>query len=216
MSKPKQQHPTLSMWVWSLITEFCQTKIATFCLILSFGYTGLSKRNAAKFRELSQNFPKLAGWAVHWQVTLSGCTWDGNFQQWDISFAQPCRMSSLLCTYTSKMLTVSSLSICRQEIERNQAHFVFVHQNPLFSSFLILILWIVTCWPYAQLVRPICMTKNLYQEVWQHFLVTPGLGFMEITKSAHSEVYATLTDIKKLLFYYENGRLFPVFQYFHS
>ena len=149
MSKPKQQHPTLSMWVWSLITEFCQTKIATFCLILSFGYTGLSKRNAAKFRELSQNFPKLAGWAVHWQVTLSGCTWDGNFQQWDISFAQPCRMSSLLCTYTSKMLTVSSLSICRQEIERNQAHFVFVHQNPLFSSFLILILWIVTCWPYG-------------------------------------------------------------------
>ena len=27
--------------------------------------TGLSKTNGAKFRELSQNFPKLADWAVH-------------------------------------------------------------------------------------------------------------------------------------------------------
>ena len=27
--------------------------------------TGLSKRNDAKFRELSQNFPKFADWAVH-------------------------------------------------------------------------------------------------------------------------------------------------------
>ena len=69
---------------------------------------------------------------------------------------------------------------------------------------------------YAQLVRPICMTKNVSQEVWQHFLVTPGLAFMEITKSAHSEAVATLTDFEKLHFYYENGRLFPVFQYFHS
>ena len=60
------------------------------------------------------------------------------------------------------------------------------------------------------------MTKNLSQEVSLHFLVTPGLAFMEITKSALCEVVATLTDFEKLHFYYENGRLFPVFQYFHS
>ena len=29
------------------------------------GSTGLSKRNGAKFREFSRNFPKLADWAVH-------------------------------------------------------------------------------------------------------------------------------------------------------
>ena len=52
--------------------------------------TGLSKRNGAKFRELSQNFPKLADWFVHWQVNLPGCTVGGNFQKGDISFAQPC------------------------------------------------------------------------------------------------------------------------------
>ena len=54
------------------------------------------------------------------------------------------------------------------------------------------------------------MTKKFYQEVRQHFLVTPGRAFMEITKSAHSEVVATLTDFEKLQFYNENGRLFPV------
>ena len=36
--------------------------------------TGLSKRNGAKFRELSQNFPKLTDWAVHLQVTLPNRT----------------------------------------------------------------------------------------------------------------------------------------------
>ena len=41
-------------------------------------HTGLSKRNCAKFRELSHNFPKLADWAVHWQDT--GCTGVKNFQ----------------------------------------------------------------------------------------------------------------------------------------
>ena len=39
---------------------------------------------------------------------------------------------------------------------------------------------------------------------------------MEITKSALCEVVATLTDFEKLQFYYENGRLFQVFKYFHS
>ena len=39
----------------------------------------LSKRNSAKFRELTKNFPKLADWAVHWQVTLPGCMGSGIF-----------------------------------------------------------------------------------------------------------------------------------------
>ena len=52
--------------------------------------TGWSKRNGTKIRKLSQNFPKLADWAVHWQVTLLGRTWGGNFQTGNISFAQPC------------------------------------------------------------------------------------------------------------------------------
>ena len=39
---------------------------------------------------------------------------------------------------------------------------------------------------------------------------------MEITKSALCEAYASVTDFEKLPFYYENGRLFPVIQYFHS
>ena len=68
----------------------------------------------------------------------------------------------------------------------------------------------------TQMVRPICMTKKLHQEVWQHFEVTPGLDFMEITKSALCEAYATVTDFEKLPFYYENWRLFPVIQYFRS
>ena len=33
-------------------------------------HTGLSKRNCAKFRELSHNFPKLVDCAVHWEVNL--------------------------------------------------------------------------------------------------------------------------------------------------
>ena len=68
----------------------------------------------------------------------------------------------------------------------------------------------------AQLVRPICMTKKLSQEVWQHFLVTPGLGFMEITKSALCMVVATETNFQKLPFYYENGRHFSVILFFYS
>ena len=34
----------------------------------------------AKFCGLSQSFPKLADWAVHWQVTLPGSTGAGNVQ----------------------------------------------------------------------------------------------------------------------------------------
>ena len=43
--------------------------------------TGLSKRNGAKFRELSQNLPKLADCATHWRVTLLGRTGVGIFKQ---------------------------------------------------------------------------------------------------------------------------------------
>ena len=46
---------------------------------------GLSKRNSDKFKKLSHNFPKLADWAVHWQVSLHGRPMDGNFQTGDIS-----------------------------------------------------------------------------------------------------------------------------------
>ena len=51
--------------------------------------TGLSKRNGAKFGELSQNFPKLADGDVHREATLVGRTWGGNFKTGDISFHNP-------------------------------------------------------------------------------------------------------------------------------
>ena len=75
-----------SLWAW-------RTKV----LLIVFACTGLSKRNGAKLRELSQNFPKLADWAVHWQVTLLGSTGGGNFQTGDISFARPCIWSTRRC-----------------------------------------------------------------------------------------------------------------------
>ena len=59
-------------------------------MLIIIGYFSMSNRNGAKFRELSQTFPKLADWAVHWQVTLPGCTGDGHFQTVDNFFAQPC------------------------------------------------------------------------------------------------------------------------------
>ena len=42
-----------------------QTVVRAIFLAVYNGHTGLSKRNGAKFRELSQSFAKLADWAVH-------------------------------------------------------------------------------------------------------------------------------------------------------
>ena len=56
--------------------------------------------------------------------------------------------------------------------------------------------------------------KNYPKRFWQHFMVTPGLDFMEITKSALCMAVATVTDFHKLSFYYEKGRLFPSYSVF--
>ena len=53
----------------------------------------MCKRIGSKFRELSQNFQKLADGAVHWQVTSPGRTGGGNFQTGDSYFAQLCIVS---------------------------------------------------------------------------------------------------------------------------
>ena len=57
----------------------------------------------AKFRELTQNFLKLADWAVHWQITLPGSTEGGNFQTGKISFAQPCMCHRVMGTISDKL-----------------------------------------------------------------------------------------------------------------
>ena len=49
---------------------FCRVESLTWC-------TGLSKRNGAKLRELSLNFPKLADWLyIGWLSCLAALGWE--------------------------------------------------------------------------------------------------------------------------------------------
>ena len=70
--------------------------------------TGSSEIIDAKFKELSQNFPKLTDGDVHREATLSGRTWGGNFKTGDISFAQPC---SSITYFNSQSLTSLDLAV---------------------------------------------------------------------------------------------------------
>ena len=129
-------------------------------------------------------------------------------------FSDQCSISHFLSLLP--LLTSGSCSVNRGSSKRFAWPGICMIRSPSHSHSQYAHNWMYCFLSCTQLVRPICMTKKLSQEVWQHFLVTPDLGFMEITKTVLCEVVATLTDFEKLQFYYENGRLFPVFQYFHS
>ena len=67
----------------------------------------MSKISNAKFRELSQNFPKLADWAVHWVIGRSlrlAALGAGTFKQGTILLNNPVK---LIVKYHDASLTLS-------------------------------------------------------------------------------------------------------------
>ena len=69
-------------------------------------YTGLSKRNDARFRELSSNFPKLADWlCIGWPSCLGALGREFS-NRGDNYFLLPCKLSEI---YASTELRQASL-----------------------------------------------------------------------------------------------------------
>ena len=72
--------------------------------------TGLSKRNGAKLRELSYNFPKLADWAVHGRPHCVAAVGAGIFKQGTILLHHP------VCVDTRCLNYVLGLSLNARKI----------------------------------------------------------------------------------------------------
>ena len=60
-----------------------------------FTYTGLSKRNGAKLRELSYNFPKLADMAVHGRPHRVAAVGAGIFKQGTFLLHHPVQLEAI-------------------------------------------------------------------------------------------------------------------------